>query len=134
MLSGPLAIPKLAAVLVNPGVAVPTKDVFAKLGLAPGGARKRAARAGALPRNRDRLIAYLAGGRNDLEPAAIRLQPAIARVLNALRDEPGCRLARMSGSGATCFGLFDTGRAAAAGARTLRARHPTWWIRATTLA
>ena len=62
------------------------------------------------------------------------LQPVIAEVLSSLRALAGCGLARMSGSGATCFGLFDTGRAAAAGARTLRARHPTWWIRATTLA
>ena len=133
VLSARLAIPKLAAVLVNPGVAVPTKDVFAKLGLAPGGARKRAGRAGALPRGRDGLIAYLAGERNDLEPAAIGLQPAIARVLNALRDETGCGLARMSGSGATCFGLFASARAAAAAARSLSAAQPRWWVQATTL-
>jgi 4-diphosphocytidyl-2-C-methyl-D-erythritol kinase len=133
VLSSPLAIPKLAAVLVNPGVAVPTKDVFAKLGLAPGGARKRAGRAGALPRNRDGLIAYLAGQGNDLEPAAIGLQPVIARVLNALRDEPGSLLARMSGSGATCFGLFTSARAASAAARRLSAAQPQWWVQATTL-
>ncbi len=133
VLSVPLAIPKLAAVLVNPGVAVPTKDVFAKLGLAPGGPRKRAGRAGALPRNRDGLIAYLAGQGNDLEPAAIELQPVIARVLNALRDEPGSLLARMSGSGATCFGLFTSARAASAAARRLSAAQPRWWVQATTL-
>jgi 4-diphosphocytidyl-2-C-methyl-D-erythritol kinase len=75
----------------------------------------------------------LAQGRNDLEAPAISLQPVIAEVLSALRALAGCELARMSGSGATCFGLFDTGRAAIAGARTLRARNPTWWIRATTL-
>ena len=129
-LSEPLAIPKLAAVLVNPGVAVPTKDVFALLGLEPGAA-KPARRAGVLPRARGDLIAFLAGERNDLEPAAIKLQPAIARVLMALRQEDGCDLARMSGSGATCFGLFTSSRAAAAAARHLAAARPRWWVKAT---
>ena len=59
------------------------------------------------------------------------LHPVIAEGLAALRSVPGCRLARMSGSGATCFALFDSGRAAAAAARSLRAAHPGWWIRAT---
>jgi 4-diphosphocytidyl-2-C-methyl-D-erythritol kinase len=129
-LSAPLAIPKLAAVLVNPGVAVPTKDVFALLGLEAGTA-KRAAPARALPRRRGSLIAFLAGAHNDLEPAAIKLQPVIARVLTALRQQDGCDLARMSGSGATCFGLFTTSRAAAAAARHLAAAHPDWWVKAT---
>jgi 4-diphosphocytidyl-2-C-methyl-D-erythritol kinase len=129
-LSAPLAIPKLAAVLVNPGVAVPTKDVFALLGFEPGAA-KRAARARALPRARGSLIAFLAGERNDLESAAIKLQPVIARVLMALRQEDGCDLARMSGSGATCFGLFTSSRAAAAAARHLAAAQPRWWVKAT---
>jgi 4-diphosphocytidyl-2-C-methyl-D-erythritol kinase len=50
-----------------------------------------------------------------------------------LRKLPGCRLARMSGSGATCFALFDTTAAANATARTLRVGYPAWWVRATTL-
>jgi len=132
-LSAPLTIPPLAAVLVNPGVKVPTKDVFARLGLKPGGGRKPADRARALPRDFDGFVAYLAGQRNDLEPAAIALQPVIARVLAALRREPGCKLARMSGSGATCFGLFASSRAAAAAARRLSAVHPRWWVKATVL-
>jgi 4-diphosphocytidyl-2-C-methyl-D-erythritol kinase len=129
-LSAPLAIPKLAAVLVNPGVAVPTRDVFALMGFEPGVA-KSAGRARALPRDRGSLIAFLAGERNDLEPAAIQLQPEIARALMALRQEDGCDLARMSGSGATCFGLFTSSRAAAAAARHLAAAHPRWWVQAT---
>src|SRR6476620_9959978 len=119
VLSAPLTMPKLAAVLVNPGVAVPTRDVFAMLGLNPGGGRTRAAPSRALPRDRDGLVNFLAVGRNDLEPAAIKLQPIIARVLAALKNEPGCQLARMSGSGATCFGLFTSARAATAAARNL---------------
>ncbi len=79
------------------------------------------------------LIAGLAADRNDLEAPAISIQPVIADVLDALRALPGCQLARMSGSGATCFGLFGSARAANAAAKTLRERHPSWWVRATTL-
>jgi 4-diphosphocytidyl-2-C-methyl-D-erythritol kinase len=71
--------------------------------------------------------------RNDLEQPAIALEPVIADVLAMLRKSEGCLLARMSGSGATCFGLFETARSATAAARRLRSRHPTWWIRATAL-
>jgi 4-diphosphocytidyl-2-C-methyl-D-erythritol kinase len=75
----------------------------------------------------------LADDRNDLEAPAIELQPVIGDVLSELRQLPGCRLARMSGSGATCFGLFDSSRGAAAASRALREAHPSWWVRATTL-
>jgi 4-diphosphocytidyl-2-C-methyl-D-erythritol kinase len=133
ILSAPLAVPPLAAVLANPGVAVPTRDVFAALDLAAGAGRRHAAAMARLPRNREAFIAYIAAGANDLEPAAIKLQPVIARVLAALRKEPGCRLARMTGSGATCFGLFGSSRAAAAAARSLAVKYPRWWVRATVL-
>jgi 4-diphosphocytidyl-2-C-methyl-D-erythritol kinase len=132
ILSAPLELPKLHAVLVNPGVAVPTKMVFAGLNLDQ---TSRAAEAS--PRwssNLADLIAALAKDRNDLERPAIELQPVIAELLSVLRDLPGCRLARMSGSGATCFGLFDTGDAAASAARTLRVSYPNWWVEPTTLA
>jgi 4-diphosphocytidyl-2-C-methyl-D-erythritol kinase len=130
-LSAPLSIPKLSAVLVNPGVAVPTREVFALLGRKPGGAVARAPRAQALPADPDALIEFLAAGRNDLEPPAIKLQPAIARALDTLRRASGCRLARMSGSGATCFGLFSSARAAAVAARNIAAAEPHWWVKAT---
>ena len=58
---------------------------------------------------------------------------AIAETLAALRALPDCRLARMSGSGATCFALFPSAHAASAGATTLKAAQPAWWVRATTL-
>jgi 4-diphosphocytidyl-2-C-methyl-D-erythritol kinase len=131
ILSAPLAIPELPAVLVNPGVAVPTRDVFALLGLDCGGTRKRMRRGAALPASRDGLIEFLAGERNDLEPAAVELQPVIARVLATLRNAVGCGVARMSGSGATCFGLFASPRAAAVAARNIAAAHPRWWIKPT---
>jgi 4-diphosphocytidyl-2-C-methyl-D-erythritol kinase len=71
------------------------------------------------------LVADLQRARNDLEPAARRLQPVIGTVLDALAAQPGCLLARMSGSGATCFGLFANEEAAAEAASALR--RPGWW-------
>jgi 4-diphosphocytidyl-2-C-methyl-D-erythritol kinase len=76
------------------------------------------------------LIAWLSDHPNDLEPPAIALHPEIGGTLAALRAAPGCKLARMSGSGATCFGLFSEAGAQAA-AQTLRSMHPDWWVRAT---
>lgn len=129
ILSRPVALPKLAAVLVNPGVAVPTKDVFAALA-AP------ALVMSVISNDRDAGvpdIAALAQQRNDLEAPAMRLQPVIADVLAALRARSNCQLARMSGSGATCFGLFSTTQAAQDAAGELGTRHPTWWVKATAL-
>jgi 4-diphosphocytidyl-2-C-methyl-D-erythritol kinase len=136
VLSNPVQLPELAAVLVNPGVAVPTKDVFAALDRQLGAqtqygggnpssfeARPAAGMAG--------VLAELAGDRNDLEPPAISVAPVIAEVLAALRASPECRLARMSGSGATCFALCDSEPAATAIADALRATHPSWWVQAT---
>jgi 4-diphosphocytidyl-2-C-methyl-D-erythritol kinase len=139
ILSAPLALPKLPAVLVNPRVAVPTKEVFMALrehlerrtdllsgvDFATMAARRRVKIA--------TLIDALAKEPNDLEAPAIAIAPAIAQVLTGLRALKGCRLARMSGSGATCFGLFASAPAAAAAARALRAKHPNWWVRATRL-
>jgi 4-diphosphocytidyl-2-C-methyl-D-erythritol kinase len=129
ILSAPLDLPRLFALLVNPGVAVATRDVFAALSVPPAG---QIAQAGP-PAGPAELLAKITDGRNDLEGPAIELEPAIADVLAVLRKLPGCRLARMSGSGATCFGLFDSTRAASAAARTLRVGYPAWWTRATVL-
>jgi 4-diphosphocytidyl-2-C-methyl-D-erythritol kinase len=131
ILSGPLDLPRLPTVLVNPGVSVATREVFSVL-KAPAFTQAAPA-ADDLPSGPPALLSYLATQRNDLEPAAITLQPAITDALAALRALPGCRLARMSGSGATCFGLFDTQRAATAAAAMLRRTEPSWWARATIL-
>jgi 4-diphosphocytidyl-2-C-methyl-D-erythritol kinase len=129
ILSEPLDIPKLAAVLVNPGVAVPTRDVFAALNLPSGGPAAQTCR----PPSATSLLDEIATGRNDLEGPAIELEPVIAEVLAVLGKLPGCRLSRMSGSGATCFGLFDSTGSADAAARTLRVGYPDWWVRETVL-
>jgi 4-diphosphocytidyl-2-C-methyl-D-erythritol kinase len=134
ILSAPPALPPLPAVLVNPGVPLATKDVFAAF--ARGGAAKAAAPFDAAALSGvsvESALAALAGGINDLEPAAISLCPAVADALAALAATPGCRLARMSGSGATCFGLYSSETAAAVAAEAITAGHSDWWVRATVL-
>ncbi len=132
ILSEPLALPPLPALLVNPGVALPTKAVFAqwKPAAKPAGLLD-AAIAGVA--DSDRLLGLLLAQSNDLEAPAIGLAPAIAEVLAALRAQPGCRLARMSGSGATCFALFASDAQAVAAEKHLSVKQPAWWIKATTL-
>jgi 4-diphosphocytidyl-2-C-methyl-D-erythritol kinase len=124
----------LPAVLVNPGVAMPTTSVFSALGLPLGtlieGARHPALAGEAEPRG---WIERLALARNDLERVAMRLSPAVGEALDRMRRQEGCRLARMSGSGATVFGLFPSCAAAARGAKAIRAAHPRWWVKATRL-
>src|SRR5215470_2789864 len=132
LLSPPLELPRLAGVLVNPHVAVPTKGVFERLA-APRVVLAAKASEDYPPPDRKDLISYLADRGNDLESPAIALQPVVAEVLEALRQLSGCRLARMSGSGATCFALFDNAKAAATAVRALRERIPSWWVRSTML-
>ncbi len=141
ILSAPVPLPRLGIVLVHPGIAVPTGEVFKALKLAPGerrDLRPEETEAGSwvgseatkIPAEREAFLAWLAGKPNDLEPAAIAHAPVIATVLAAIAGLTGCRLARMSGSGSACFGLFDSARAATIAARTLAATHPDWWVRA----
>jgi 4-diphosphocytidyl-2-C-methyl-D-erythritol kinase len=123
-LSAPLDLPPLPAVLVNPGVPLATREVFAKFTSAP--ASKKYLED--VPRTYDAMIEFLGQHGNDLTPGAIACLPVIADVLTALRALPGVRLARMSGSGPTCFALFaSAGEAAAAGQR-LEAEHKDWWV------
>ena len=129
LLSAPLDLPVLPAVLVNPRVPVPTRDVFGKLGLASGERRGEASEIdGARFKDRDTLLDYLKSQPNDLEPPARALQPVISDVLAGLAACDGCLFARMSGSGATCFGLFGRDVAAAVAARRLSAAYPGWWV------
>lgn len=131
ILSEPLPLPRLCALLINPGIALPTKLVFS------GWKADRSqptpfATMNEMP-DTQHLLDWLAREANDLEPPALALAPAIADVLSALRENAGCRLARMSGSGATCFALFLSAAEAAAAARRLRAQFPQWWICETVL-
>jgi len=132
ILSAPLVLPKLGILIVHPGLALPTGPVFKALGLAPGEPYAKASSSSPFSEaaNRDALLSWLASERNDLEKAAISIAPPIADVLSAIAGLEGCRLARMSGSGSACFGLFDSARAAMAAAKRLAAVRPSWWVRA----
>ena len=133
ILSAPLPLPRLAALLVNPGVAVPTKLVFS--GWKPSANAPRPAERVALPKmqNEEQLLDWLASEANDLEAPAIALAPAIAEVLVSLRAAAGCRLARMSGSGATCFALFSSAAESGAASKKLHTQFPDWWVSETML-
>jgi 4-diphosphocytidyl-2-C-methyl-D-erythritol kinase len=112
------------AVLVNPVVPLETRAVFARLGLLPGDRF--------VPKNDEKPtdLKALAGTRNDLEAPAMALVPEIGAVLEALRAAPGCRFARMSGSGATCLAIFDHYGEGAETAARLQTEHE-WWARPT---
>ncbi len=114
-------LPGFGMVLVNPGVAVPTPAVFKAR---QGGFTPPAS----LPEawdSVDAMVADLRDCTNDLQAAAIGIQPVIGEVLDVLAALPGAKLARMSGSGATCFAIFATPAEAAAAAAAIK--HPGWW-------
>jgi 4-diphosphocytidyl-2-C-methyl-D-erythritol kinase len=123
-----LSLAPAPAVLINPGVPVPTAPVFKALGLAAGQRLDGAAHpVVAEGLDTDALVAALAPARNDLERPALTVAPVIGDALAALRAQ-NCRLARMSGSGATVFALFADRRGAVRAASALRAAHPDWWV------
>ncbi len=122
-------LPPAWLVLANPGVALSTADVFA----ARQGDYSQPDPFDESPATAQVLAAFLGTRRNDLTEAAIGLQPVIGDVLAALDALGGCLLARLSGSGATCFGLFAEAGAAAAAAAVLGREHPDWWVRAAPL-
>ncbi|RAZ92744.1 4-(cytidine 5'-diphospho)-2-C-methyl-D-erythritol kinase [Mesorhizobium hawassense] len=118
--------PALGLVLVNPGVAVSTPDVFKAL------ARRDNEALPPLPKRLDfhAVRNWLETTRNDLEAPARSIEPAIGEALKALKRADAAFM-RMSGSGATCFGLFETGNVAKRAAIEIRARHPDWFVAAT---
>ena len=123
-------VPSVPLVLVNPGVAVPTGKVFAAL-------KERRGVGLPLPptmKNSVALVAYLRTTANDLEAPARGIAPIIGEALEALAAQPGALLARMSGSGATCFALFESDAAAHDAATAIRARQRNWWVAATATA
>jgi len=120
------ALPPAWLVLANPGKPLATKTVFAALAgrtSAPPPPERFAALTSA-----GDLAAALAAGDNDLGIPARTLMPEIPDMLDALAARPGCLLARMSGSGPTCFGLFADTEGASAAAAALKAAHPGWWV------
>jgi 4-diphosphocytidyl-2-C-methyl-D-erythritol kinase len=118
------ALPPLWLLLVNPGVAVSTPAVFKTR---EGGFSTVAEPRLPPPGLRD-FVPWLEARGNDLEAPACSLAPAVGAVLTVLRQQPDCLLARMSGSGATCFGLFGGEAAARDAAAAIASRQPDWWV------
>ena len=119
---------QLHALLVNPRVAVSTGAIFKAFDASPDiRETPRPMRA-----NGD-LLSRALDGRNDLEPIAMAQAPVIGDVLRMLASQNGCQLARMSGSGATCFGVFESRRALRKAEAAIRAQAPEWWCVATLL-
>jgi len=116
-------LPSAHILLVNPGIATPTPAVFkARLG-----GFSNAGRWDQPPANAQALAAALMTRGNDLTEAAITVTPAIRDVLAAIGETEHCLLARLSGSGATCFGIYADAADAAAAQRAIRAVQPSWW-------
>jgi 4-diphosphocytidyl-2-C-methyl-D-erythritol kinase len=127
-----VAAPDLPAVLVNPGIALETRKVFERFDQL--GASRNFREANPPPAYAlEHFVAALSDYRNDLQAPALAMCPEIERALQAIRAEKGCLLARMSGSGPTCFGIFETDIAADAAAKNITARKRKYWVRATTL-
>lgn len=141
LLSAPVGLPALHAVLVNARVPVPTGAVFGALAKGRDGrpppaidndpAARLAGTETAL--SLDALLQVLSTSGNDLEAPALALFPVVGETLAALRSLPSCRLARMSGSGGTCFGLFASANESIVAATALRRNHPGWWVQSAAL-
>jgi 4-diphosphocytidyl-2-C-methyl-D-erythritol kinase len=135
----PLSLPTMPCVMVNPRLPVATKDVFKALGLRNGELLVGAADVLLQDRWPDAKasledwVEALAASSNDLEAPAMRVQPVIGEVIAALNATNGAWLARMSGSGATCFAIYENTAEAGRAAETLRRDHPGWWVHAGTL-
>jgi 4-diphosphocytidyl-2-C-methyl-D-erythritol kinase len=132
----PLSLPIMPCVMVNPCVPVATRDVFAALGLRNGELLVGASdvfQATAWPEagaSVEDWVEALAAGSNDLEAPATRIQPMIGEVLSALSATNGAWLARMSGSGATCFAIYENTAEAQRAAQKIKLDHPGWWVHA----
>lgn len=123
----PLAPPPAwGLLLINPNVGVSTPAVFNAL------SRKNNPQMEKVTEH-CHDIGWLCNQRNDLEPPAVAMVPEVAAVLDAISTTPHCKVARMSGSGATCFGVFADVNAAQTAAETLKHGHPNWWVVATKL-
>jgi 4-diphosphocytidyl-2-C-methyl-D-erythritol kinase len=132
----PLSLPKMPCVMVNPRVPVATRDVFEALGLRSGELLVGATdvlQATAWPEAGASLedwVEVLAESSNDLEAPATRIHPVIGKVISALNATNGAWLARMSGSGATCFAIFENTAEAQRAAQKIQLDHPQWWVHA----
>lgn len=119
----------MPAVLVNPRVPTPTGAVFKAFDEITGANPARETPRPQLPQGD--MLARTLDGRNDLEPSAIAAVPIINDILRELSMQSGAQIARMSGSGASCFSLFERGAQAEVAAANIAKMHPDWWVKAT---
>ena len=126
------ALPKIGVVLVNPNKALPTPAVYKEFRTG-GYAFSPEARLKTAPLRVADFIAALKLRGNDLYAPALRLMPEIGDIISSLEQTEGCLLARMSGSGATCFGLYDEQKAAENAANSVKSKFPKWWVAASYL-
>lgn len=120
------AMPEIPIVLAHPGKICRTKDVYAGFG-------SKFSNIYGMPESfdtLDQLVTFLELCRNDLLPSAVKAVPEIQAVTGILQMQTGCRLARMSGSGATCFGLFTNEEESIHAVEKILRAHPAWWVRA----
>lgn len=125
----PVQMPELWLVLVNPRLPLLTADVYHAFDgsfIAPGARPEQW-------ENTESLVQFLRNQHNALQSPALSLMPPIGELLAALQATPECLLARMSGSGATCFGLYPDAQLAEQAALSLQADHPEWWVTATSV-
>jgi len=132
---GPLIrLPPLMSLIVNPRVPVETKHVFQRMNISAGAETRFGGHPDILDGiGPEQLYALLRKSRNDMEDAACTIAPIIGDVLAVLAAAPGCKLARMSGSGATCFALFEDCKTAARAKKTILRAHPEWWVKVSLL-
>jgi 4-diphosphocytidyl-2-C-methyl-D-erythritol kinase len=123
-------LPPFHLVLANPGVAIPTAQIFKALNTRTGTALPKPFGGGSA----HDLVLWLDHLMNDLAAPATAIAPVVTRLETAITATEGCLLARMSGSGATCFGLYDSQAEASAAAALLSKDHPEWWVKSAALA
>lgn len=122
-------LPEIHAVLVNPNAACATAEVYRRFDVLPANEGLKAPDLPPAFTDVAALSGFLAETRNDLEASALLVQPEVAGVLNRLRSRPETIFARMSGSGATCFGLCSNAADALSLAESLAAEEPGWWVK-----
>ena len=119
------ALPELTGILINPGIEISTRAAFAALEMSDFSEKAN------MPdhfKDANEFIGWLFTQRNDLTHPALRFNPDIQACIDAAKKHTGCKLTRMSGSGATCFALFTTADAARPAALLIKAENPTWWV------
>jgi 4-diphosphocytidyl-2-C-methyl-D-erythritol kinase len=126
-LFGLTEFPEFSILLVNSKIEVSTKSVFTRL-MIDGNSPELDDPLNSMSARE--LFTKLAALQNDLEPPALEIAPEIATVLGVINEQEGCHLTRMSGSGATCFGLFEKSEAAQTAAKAIQSYYPDWWVQA----